>query len=568
MGEGAAEDKRTGGSTDEEVRAAIVASARRLAERDGIENLSFGKVAKDTGLQRVQVLSLFPRKEDLLMTIVSEDLGALAHDVRSEATACEMPQDVAEMARDVSAALAQDSQTISEAPAQAERKLARRADIIRVLEGGASAANGNSDKGEAPQPDAWLQRRLRTFERAMNSIETRQAQVEKESRAAIVTAQETVAGLEATIKALQERADAADARVKASANELRAAINQAELRIQTVETVARAALAEEKPDGPSKPVVDFVPTPLAKEPEPREVEPVVTASDEPDSFLAKARKNAMAAHAAAMAAIPSKPKKKPIGTSRYLLGALIVLVVFIAAAQLAFSQGVHDGRRDALMHIVRIVPGGQGTTVARHVTPLDQLTLRARLGDAKAEMQVGARYMIGDGTTKDLAAAARWLSLAAVHGQPVAQYLLGTLYERGEGLAADKAKAVQWYEAAALQGNRKAMHDLAIAYAQGLGVKQDLNEAARWFSRAASFGYVDSQFNLAVLYERGDGVPQSLLDACKWYMLASRQGDPEAKARVEALRTQLDADDLAAAQRAANAFHAQPFNKNANALPV
>ncbi len=79
-----------------------------------------------------------------------------------------------------------------------------------------------------------------------------------------------------------------------------------------------------------------------------------------------------------------------------------------------------------------------------------------------------------------------------------------------------------------------------------------------------AYGYVDSQFNLAVLYERGEGVPQSLLDAYKWYAVAGRQGDAESKERIEALRTQLSADDLAAAQHAAEAFKAAPYDLAAN----
>jgi localization factor PodJL len=89
----------------------------------------------------------------------------------------------------------------------------------------------------------------------------------------------------------------------------------------------------------------------------------------------------------------------------------------------------------------------------------------------------------------------------------------------------------------------------------------------RWFARAANLGYVDSQFNLAVLYERGDGVPQSLLDAFKWYAIAGAQGDAESKLRLDALRTQLSADDLAAAQHSADAFRPLPLDPAANVVP-
>ena len=215
-----------------------------------------------------------------------------------------------------------------------------------------------------------------------------------------------------------------------------------------------------------------------------------------------------------------------------------------------------------MSHVVRSAAAAR---TVRAETPLDQLTARARHGDSAAELEIGLRYL--DTAHRNPSEALRWTSLAAVHGQPVAQYMLGTLYANGTGTVADAARALQWYEAAALQGNRKAMHALAVAYAEGLGVSKSPSESVRWFARAAGFGYVDAQFNLAVLYERGLGVPQSLLDAYKWYAVAGRAGDAEAKLRIEALRTQLSSDDLAAAQHAADAFRATPYDVAANVVP-
>jgi localization factor PodJL len=133
---------------------------------------------------------------------------------------------------------------------------------------------------------------------------------------------------------------------------------------------------------------------------------------------------------------------------------------------------------------------------------------------------------------------------------------------------ADAGEAVRWYEAAAAQGNRKAMHALGVAYAEGRGTQKDLSTAARWFSKAAQLGFLNSEFNLAVLYERGEGVPQSLTDAYKWYAIAAAQGDAESRARTEALKTQLSAADIAAAERAAVMFRPQNVDPKANTGPV
>lgn len=452
------------------------------------------------------------------------------------------------------------------APPASRQKLMRRADLAQLLD--AKLAEDADLKDGPRAPDAWLERRLRVFERQMTSMESRQDQVEKSARAAIVAAEEAVKAMEAKVAQLQERADAAEIKSKASAIELRTALNEAVLRVQTVETVARAALADDRePRSHESAAAELaIIQQQVEEPQTESGVPVetpVALPEPPKSYLAEVRKSVAAATAAATetSALERKSNRLKLGLTRYFLGGIVVLTIFATGAGVAFSKGVSDGRREAAEHKVAAVHLSAAMPSA---TPLDRLTARAEAGDTAAELEVGLRYL--DGPQKDAAGALHWITLAAVHGQAVAQYRLALLYAAGTGTAKDAARALQWYEAAALQGNRKAMHDLGISYAQGLGTAKNPTEAARWFSRAAGFGYVDSQFDLAVLYERGEGVPQSLLDAYKWYAVAGRQGDPESKARQDALRTQLNADDLAAAQHAADSFKAAPYDLAANAF--
>jgi localization factor PodJL len=199
--------------------------------------------------------------------------------------------------------------------------------------------------------------------------------------------------------------------------------------------------------------------------------------------------------------------------------------------------------------------------VAAHLSAL------ADAGNPKAELLLGLQYLDGVGTNVNEAEAAKWLERAANTGEAIAAYRLGTLYERGHGVPADAGKAMHWYSLAAKLGNRKAMHNLAVAYAEGSGGPKDLTQAAQWFSKAAALGLGDSEFNLAVLYERGMGVQQSLIDAYKWYAIAAAQGDSESKARLDVISTQLNADERAAAQKAAAEFHPQPLDRNANVPP-
>ena len=202
-------------------------------------------------------------------------------------------------------------------------------------------------------------------------------------------------------------------------------------------------------------------------------------------------------------------------------------------------------------------------------TPAQKLTALANGGNVKAQAVLGFSYLDGtNGFSVNEAEGARWLERAANSGDAMAAYRLGTLYERGHGVPTNAAKADQLYGIAAKQGNRKAMHNIAVAFAEGSGVPKNMQQAAEWFTKASDLGLRDSQFNLAVLYERGMGVKQSLTEAYKWYAIAAAQGDSESKARVDALATQLTPADKAAAQAAAQNFHAKPMDRAANAAPA
>src|ERR1700744_3832179 len=100
-----------------------------------------------------------------------------------------------------------------DAGATPRQRLPRRAELAQLLD--AKLAE-DSDAKETPRaPDAWLERRLRTFERQMGAIEARQSDVEKNARAMLQQAQETIKAMEGTIAELQARAEAAEAKAKA-----------------------------------------------------------------------------------------------------------------------------------------------------------------------------------------------------------------------------------------------------------------------------------------------------------------------------------------------------------------
>ena len=203
-------------------------------------------------------------------------------------------------------------------------------------------------------------------------------------------------------------------------------------------------------------------------------------------------------------------------------------------------------------------PGSKGPASSKSVRP-------AAVAPAAAEKAANSldtarslyddsvhRIESGDG------AAVNDLKRAANLGFAPAQFYLGRLYEAGAaGLAKDMGEARRWTLRAAQGGDSAAMYNLASYLYAGDGGAKDPAGAVEWFRKAAERGVVNSQYNLAQLYETGHGVAKNLPEAYKWYLVAAAAGDPEAKANVQSLKTQLPPDARALAERAATALHSQ-----------
>ncbi|MBF0620493.1 MAG: sel1 repeat family protein [Magnetococcales bacterium] len=131
--------------------------------------------------------------------------------------------------------------------------------------------------------------------------------------------------------------------------------------------------------------------------------------------------------------------------------------------------------------------------------------------------------------------------LEAIHslandGNPKAQHNLGAMYLNGQGVDPDPAKAVHWFKLAAKQGITHAQHNLGTLYLKGIGVEQDAKEAVRWFKMAAKQGDPRSQHTLGSLYFEGTGVEADLIQSYHWISRAI-DGAPDAfKIQLEEMR--------------------------------
>ena len=372
-----------------------------------------------------------------------------------------------------------------------------------------------------PAPDAWLERRLRVFERALNALEVKsEASAREQARA--------IAALEEKLLALGP-----------ARTEPLATASVADIPEKSYAAPQEMDECEEAVPAPPLPLLE--PAPLA-----------ALSRTQMADLLQAARSKALP--------VPEEPAPRNNSRLRWLaIGALSLTTLFLCAgltlgdtarATSADLQGSGTTPR-------RLAPAGLARTIAL-----------ADAGDARARTALAVAYLRGADVAEDSIAAARWSIAAAQDGHPVAQYVLGTLYGQGTGVAADPVRAFDLFTHAAARGNLKAMHNLAIAYAEGIGTAKDEAKAAEWFARAAERGYVDSAFDLGVLHERGMGVKQDLKQALKWYAIAALAGDAPAAERADFLKTQVSSAQAQLAGREARAFVPLPALESANRLPI
>jgi AcrR family transcriptional regulator len=424
------------------------------------------------------------------------------------------------------------------------------------------------DAAAPPAGDAWLERRLRVFERALTALEARAESNARDQSRAIALLEERLAAQSLAPVAVNftkpvieiPRAVPAEriARI-AHPEPVEPAVETPEPEAEPAEWTAPEMEEPELPfaappfqqdDGPDIDVAS-----QTGQDSPEETPPDYYSREEMTDVLANARR---AARNATPVEIPSDNATSRL---RWIAAGILCLVAVFASVGLVLGGGARA---------TQAIESGAGL-VHRQLagTPVTQLIARADSGEAKAQAQLAFAYLRGDGVEKNALSALRWASQAAGRGEPVAQYLLGTLYQKGPqrpGITADPPRAFQLFTAAAEKGNIKAMHNLAIAYAEGLGTQKDEAKAAHWFQRAAERGYVDSAFDLAVLYERGLGVKQSLTDALRWYSIAAMAGDKPSADRAAFLRHQVPAKDAVLAANAAASFAPLAPISTANSL--
>ena len=129
---------------------------------------------------------------------------------------------------------------------------------------------------------------------------------------------------------------------------------------------------------------------------------------------------------------------------------------------------------------------------------------------------------------KDFAGAAKIFHKLADKGLAKAQLQIGYQYEVGEGVHQSFEDAVRWYRKAAEQGHAAAQSNVGMMYEEGRGVKENWSEALQWYRKSAQQGNPNGQFRLGRMYQFGMAVPQNRQEAIVWFDKAGDQGHDQA----------------------------------------
>ncbi|MEO9496877.1 MAG: tetratricopeptide repeat protein [Roseobacter sp.] len=158
-------------------------------------------------------------------------------------------------------------------------------------------------------------------------------------------------------------------------------------------------------------------------------------------------------------------------------------------------------------------------------SPTEQLQRQAKQGEPIAQVELGLRYLEGEGVSQDFSIAAEWLDLAATQGNAQAQNLLGRLYSDGLGVPQNTEQALAFFEQAAKSEHPQYLTDLARILEQKEGT---LERAALLYKTAADAGDPIAMVSFGVLLQSGRGIHKDFAAAFDYYQKAAALGNGRA----------------------------------------
>lgn len=144
---------------------------------------------------------------------------------------------------------------------------------------------------------------------------------------------------------------------------------------------------------------------------------------------------------------------------------------------------------------------------------IEELRDSMAAGNLNMQVELGVRYIEGDGVEQDCQEGLRLIRDAVDKGNRYGELRLGVCYDYGICVEENKETAFQWFVKSAEKGNLPAMHYVALAYEYGEGVEQNIQEAYRYYQKSADGGYPPAMVKIGERYLYGMGVEQDLQKA-------------------------------------------------------
>ena len=157
----------------------------------------------------------------------------------------------------------------------------------------------------------------------------------------------------------------------------------------------------------------------------------------------------------------------------------------------------------------------------------------AKAGLPAAMLKYGDMIAAGEVDGKGADDALVWFRKSAAEDCPEALYRLGTMNLHGIGTEKDPELAAELFSRGAQLEHPNSQYELGMLFLMKDGpIARDDRAAFFWFNRAASQGCVAAQRQLAVCYENGTGCDIDLEKALILYREAAKNGDVEARKRL------------------------------------
>lgn len=204
---------------------------------------------------------------------------------------------------------------------------------------------------------------------------------------------------------------------------------------------------------------------------------------------------------------------------RYIIYFLLTTVILINAQDTTKSLAHKVNKPEIKYPLVK--PTGRPYPLVSGFALMKQ----ANSGDPLAQHELGIRYLLGLGFSKDTTSAIFWINQAADKNLSTAQFNMGIFSMKGIGLDWNPFEAFKRFEQAARNGFPQAQLAYGTDFIHGLIVNKNMDSAYVWIKKAADVDFEPAKEILKSMLETGYTPPDNTDDANEKNELISEKAE-------------------------------------------